>query len=370
MKIFHFIIGKGNKNRPNGVNQVIAGLCKYSSLNGQSIRVIGLASNAVTEGEMIQRDGFQVEVYSKWSLKLFKAIVHNVKGCDVLHLHGVYILSNIFVGMIAKWCLTPFIITAHDGFSPNRSKFRKKLFDFFIQKRFMESAQAIHILAQEEGTEILEKCTPKSFVYAPNGIDLDDFPKWTRSKSNDDNRSLADPLVIGYLGRISKEKNLASLVDALANYEYEQAIILRLAGPKSSYLADLLSLNHSCEIDWVGPKYGVEKIEFIKSLDLFVHPSLADVFSISAMECLAIGTPLLITRDSKASYFYNSGGFFMSESTPYGISQGIMNAVNRREEWEEVSSQGRILISSIFNWNAASLSLINGYESVLKDYKK
>lgn len=76
MKIFHFIIGKANKNRPNGVIQVIARLCKYSSLNGQSIRVIGLASNAVTEGEIVQRDGFQVEVYSKWSLKLFKALVY------------------------------------------------------------------------------------------------------------------------------------------------------------------------------------------------------------------------------------------------------------------------------------------------------
>jgi len=164
MNIFHFIIGKANKNRSNGVNQVIAGLCKYSSLNGQSLRVIGLASNAVTEGEIVQRDGFQVEVYSKWSLKLFKALVYHLKWCDILHLHGVYNWSNIVVGKIAKWCLTPFVITAHNGFSPSMSKFRKKLFDVLIQKRFMESALAIHILAQEEGTEILEMCTPKSFI--------------------------------------------------------------------------------------------------------------------------------------------------------------------------------------------------------------
>ena len=369
MNIFHFIIGKANKNRSNGVNQVIAGLCKYSSLNGQSLRVIGLASNAVTEGEIVQRDGFQVEVYSKWSLKLFKALVYHLKWCDILHLHGVYNWSNIVVGKIAKWCLTPFVITAHNGFSPSMSKFRKKLFDFLIQKRFMESALAIHILAQEEGTEILEMCTPKSFIYAPNGIDLDDFPIRISSKSYDDNRSLADPLVIGYLGRISKEKNLVSLVDALADYEGEQVFNLRLAGPKSAHLADLLSVNRSIKIDWVGPKYGSEKIEFIESLDLFVHPSKADVFSIAAMECLAIGTPLLITRDSKASYFYDVGGFFMSESTPYGIRHGIKEATHRREEWGEISTRGKSLISNIFNWNTASLSLIKGYELVLKDCK-
>ena len=365
MKIFHFIIGKANKNRSNGVNQVIAGLCKYSSLNGQSIRVVGLASNAVTEGEIVQRDGFQV--YSKWSLKLFKALVYHLKWCDILHLHGVYNWPNIFVGLIAKRYLTPFVITAHDGFAPGRSKFRKKLFDFLLQKRFLESSQAIHILAQEEGTEILEMCTPKSFVYAPNGIDLDDFPIRPNSKSFDNIRSPSDPLVIGYLGRISEEKNLVSLVDALAGYEGEQVFNLRLAGPKSAHLTDLLSVSRSIKIDWVGPKYGPEKIEFIESLDIFVHPSKADVFSIAAMECLAIGTPLLITRDSKASYFFDVGGFFMSESTPYGIRHGLKEAIDRRVEWGEISTRGKSLISNLFNWNSASLSVIKGYELVLKD---
>ncbi|MDB4069206.1 glycosyltransferase [Pseudomonadales bacterium] len=369
MKILHFIIGKGNKNRPNGVNQVIAGLCKYSSLNGQSIRVIGLASNADIEGEVIQRDGFQVEVYSKWSLKFLEALICHLKWCDILHLHGVYNWPNIIVGRIAKKYLTPFVITAHDGFAPARSKFRKKLFDFLVQKKFMEAALAIHVLAQEEATEILSVCKPNAFIFTPNGIDLDDFP--IGSPKDQPDSLTRDPckLVIGYLGRISEEKNLVSLVEGLANFEVDDSYILKLAGPKSPYLDNILALKNTLNIEWVGPKYGREKVEFISSLDLFIHPSKADVFSIAAMECLAIGTPLMITRASKASYFYNSGGFFMCESTSYGINHAINEALGRRDEWKDISKLGQSLILNTFNWNTASLSLIRGYESVLKDCK-
>ena len=369
MKIFHFIIGKANKNRSNGVNQVIAGLCKYSSLNGQSIRVIGLASNAVTEGEIVQRDGFQVEVYSKWSLKLFKALVYHLKWCDILHLHGVYNWRNIAIGKLAKRYLTPFVITAHDGFAPGRSKFRKKLFDYLVQKKFMETALAIHILAQEEATEILRVCNPNAFIFTPNGIDLDDFPIGRPTGQPDLPTRDPHTLVIGYLGRISQEKNLVSLVEALSNFVTDDAFILKLAGPKSAYLDNILALDDCLNIEWVGPKYGPDKVEFISSLDLFVHPSKADVFSIAAMECLAIGTPLIITRDSKASYFYNSGGFFMCESTSYGINHAINEAVDRRDEWVNISKNGQSLILNTFNWNTASLSLIKGYESALKGFK-
>jgi hypothetical protein len=63
MKILHFIIGKGNKQRSNGVNQVIGGICKYSIKNGIEIRVIGYASNAIEQGEIENQDGFKVSVF-------------------------------------------------------------------------------------------------------------------------------------------------------------------------------------------------------------------------------------------------------------------------------------------------------------------
>jgi glycosyltransferase involved in cell wall biosynthesis len=369
MKVLHFIMGKGNKNRPNGVNQVIAGLCKYSSINGTEIRVIGLASNADLEGEIITRDNFEVIVYSRWSRDLIKELTKQIKWCDITHIHGVYNIHNIIVAKLANKYLRPYVITAHNGFSPNLSKKRKKFFDYFMQRKHIENAAAIHVLAQEEATDILKIFSPKSFVYVPNGIDLDDFPIKLDGSSNIKISGATNTITIGYLGRISKEKNLSALIKALSNIQSKYIYCLKIAGPKSQYLKKIIKESEFLNIEWVGPKYNEDKVSFIKSLDLFVHPSKTDVFSISAMECLAIGTPLLITRESNASYFYNSRGFFMCESSSYGIMQGIQEAVKRKHEWSKMSENGKILVSEIFNWNRASLTIKHEYMRIINKAK-
>ena len=59
-------------------------------------------------------------------------------------------------------------------------------------------------------------------------------------------------------------------------------IDFHIAGPKSNYLNEVLCLNSS--IKWHGPLYGQDKIDFIKSLDLFIHPSKADVFQLQLLK--------------------------------------------------------------------------------------
>ena len=367
MKIFHFIIGKANKNRPNGVNQVIAGLCKYSSKNGQDIKVIGLASNAINQGEIEKRDSFEVSVYSKWTKSLFSDICKKVDWCDIVHLHGVYNLPNIIVSKICNKMSVPYVLTLHNGLSPGLANFKKPIFDLLIQKKFLESAAALHILTYEELTDINKKCTPKRFIYSPNGIDPDDFNNYSFTKSIGSPKR--NQVVLGYLGRISKEKNIINLVNAIKRFSKKENFLLKIAGPNSDYLQSILSKNSNISIDWVGPKYGNEKIDFINSLDIFVHPSKADVFSIAAMEALVIGTPLLITRKSKTSYFYDSKSFFMCEASDYGIFLGLNEAIDKKSEWHERSLNGQKLIKDIFNWDTASKKLISGYESILETDK-
>ena len=46
-RVLHFILGKANKDRANGVNQVIAGLAKYTARSGGDVRVIGKTEHRV-----------------------------------------------------------------------------------------------------------------------------------------------------------------------------------------------------------------------------------------------------------------------------------------------------------------------------------
>lgn len=363
MKVLHFILGKANKDRANGVNQVIAGLAKYSARLGADIRVIGKAESASHEGERVFCDGFFVEAYCHWGEPLRTALYDGIRWADVVHLHGVYSVWNLLVSRMCDQVGRPYVVTLHDGLAPERAlvrgRYKKAIFNAVAQRRHLANAAAVHVLTEEEATDLFAVVRPKRVFCIPNGVDLDDYPV-----ARGHNRCSLGTISIGYLGRLSAEKNIEALCEAFAIANKEKNMQLLLAGPPSTYGEGLLDRYSTYGVIGVGPKFGLEKADFIRSLDLFVHPSLCDVFSIAAMEVLALGTPLLITRTSKASYFFDRGAYFMCEPTVFGIENGLRLAMRRQEEWPVMGKSGRCLIEERMNWRVAAIDMLAAYSHI------
>lgn len=361
MRILHFILGKADKNRPNGVNQVIAGLAKYLVKEGVDLRVLGKAQSVEREGSLIYRDGFIVEAYSKLSIGAITRFVDAVKSSDIVHFHGLYNIYNILASLICVVKQTPYIITLHDGLSTvrlnQRRRFLKRMFNFLLQNRFVHGASAIHVLTEEESTDLVNFGYKGKIFVISNGVDLDDFPP----APNKELVCRSNRIRVGYLGRLASEKNIGNLISAIRKGFSGAGVDLILAGPASTYLEALLKDASDISVEHVGPLYGEEKIKFIQSLDLFVHPAYCDVFSIAAMEVLAVGTPLVITRTSNSAYFYNRNAFYMCEPTAFGINRGIQHAIDTRQSWASIVNDGRNLIESQFNWSVAAASLKAAY---------
>jgi glycosyltransferase involved in cell wall biosynthesis len=119
-------------------------------------------------------------------------------------------------------------------------------------------------------------------------------------------------------------------------------------------------------VEFVGPQYGDDKLAFLDSIDLFVHPSRTDVFSIGAMEALARGVPMVISRTSDTSYFAESGAFIMCEPTAFGIERALRKALDRQDDWPAMVQRGRKLIETRLNWSAAALDMVAAYRDVLE----
>lgn len=365
MNIFHFILGKANKDRANGVNQVIAGLAKYSARQGAEVRVIGKAESVTFEGELIARDGFSVQAFSSWSKPLRSAVHDAIAWADIIHLHGAFQIWNLWVAGCCRRLGKPYVITLHDGLAPERQlargRIKKQLFHFLFERQQIQRAAGIHTLTEEEATDVLACANPAYLFCIPNGIDLDDYPSAPQASPKPDRE-----ISIGYLGRISPEKNIDALCEAFIVANTDSRLHLKLAGPDSPYLQKLLARYSQYGVKWVGPRFGAEKVDFIHSVDLFIHPSLCDVFSIAAMEVLALGTPLLITRTAKASYFFNRQAFFMCEPTVFGLNHGLQSALQHVADWPQMAVNGRQLIEDTLNWSLIAKKLLMEYECILK----
>jgi glycosyltransferase involved in cell wall biosynthesis len=362
MKIFHFILGKAAKDRANGVNQVVAGLAKYCARQGAEVRVIGKANTAGREGELIPRDGFTVEVYSHWNMELLSSVRKAINWADVVHLHGGYLFSNILIGNMCVDAKTPYVLTLHNGLSPDlsrlRGSIRKTLFHWKLQRRHIEAAAAVHVLSEEEATDVYRAANPRRVVCIPNGVDLEDYHLAARSTSS------PATISIGYIGRLSAEKNLGALCDAFSSLRNAGDYELRVAGPSSSYGAALARKYQHAGLKLVGPVFGLAKYQFISELDLLVIPSISEGFPMVAAEALAIGTPLLITRQSKLTYFFDRRAFFMCEPTAYGLERGLRQALGARAEWPERIKKGRALVLETLNWSSISVALLRAYDEL------
>jgi glycosyltransferase involved in cell wall biosynthesis len=246
-----------------------------------------------------------------------------------------------------------------------RGRYRKLAYHTGFQRQHLRAASGVHVLTEDESTDLFNCANSENVFCIPNGIDLDDFPD--RSLPTIANKAA---VTLGYLGRLSPEKNLDALCHAFVATNRDGRLLLKLAGPESEYGRRLVDRYGSYGVEWVGPKFGRDKTQFLRSVNIFVHPSLCDVFSIAAMEVLALGTPLLITRTAKASYFYGSSSFFMCEPTAYGIERGLNTALSRNLDWIEMAARGRSLIERRLNWAVAAEELLAEYQKILIGGKK
>ena len=362
MNILHFILGKANPDRANGVNQVIYGMAKYQSRAGHTVHVVGISKPMKMPYEIVDRGYFKVECFQRFNKAGFNRIKELAKEVDLVHLHGVWNSYNIKVGRYLESISKPYIVTAHCGYAVDRLKqsnyWLKLLYHKLWQKRLYEKAAGIHALTREEATDIDRYCKNDNIFVVPNGVDPETYDQYSYKVHSD-----RDKVHFGYLGRLTVEKNIINLIRsfALLPEDYRKNVELYLIGPLSSstkqfkLLVEQLGLQDI--VKFHGGKYGQEKIEALLDLDVYMHPAYSDVVGISVMEALALGIPTIATRTSHMSYFNTTGAFVMVEPTASDLGRGVREMIDNKNNWQNYSEKAKNLYSQIFNWKIAVSSL-------------
>ncbi|MEH6457487.1 MAG: glycosyltransferase [Cocleimonas sp.] len=371
MKILHFILGRVSPDTSNGVNKVIAGLAKYSSKQGHQVHIIGWSKSQTESFCVIERDGFSVESYRDFFNGAFSRLKELSSAVDIVHLHSVWNHHNLIIAAYLRKHDIPYVITAHSGLTEDRLKqsryWFKILYHKLFQKYFFDGAIGVHALTREEST-VLRKHTKNTNIFVVhNGQDMDGVILRPKSYLK------PDGLVnIGFVGRLSVEKNIDGLITALSllPIDIKSKLRLHLVGPNAigqkkikryiydAGVADLISLD--------GPLYGDAKENVISNWDFYIHPAHSDVVSIAVMEAMKFGLPSIITRTSDMSYFYNSGAFVMVEPDPKDIARGIVEMFEKRADWPLMSVNAIQLVDGIFNWDSCARNLITEYTKCLR----
>lgn len=372
MNVIHFTLGRVNPNSANGVNKVIEGMAKYQNkVDNVNVHVVTLKKNLKENQKNYLRDGFEVTAFNsmKGVISFFK---ENKNAIDLVHLHNAWSIQNIIISNYLVKESLPYIITLHGGLLlENKGRYfnhiLKVVFHKLLQKNHFNKAAALHAISREEMTKVWEYTSNKKLFTIPNGID-------TSLTNISKNITMRNEIYIGYLGRLSEEKNIIGLINAISMLTSEtmkQVRIIIMGDYNTTYgkqcveLVNKLGLNNF--FSFLGGLNQENKWKELSKLDVYIQPSFSEAGgSLSVLEAMYSKLPIIATRTCNISYLHGEEFLKMVEPIPSDLARGIEELVSARVNYIKAGDKAFNYVCKHYNWKKISKDMINQYKQIIE----
>lgn len=377
MRIIHIVHGKANPASHNGISRVVYHLNKQEKLLGCNSEIWALVDETKSHHKHVRDEFVTVECYPRVRLpigrhEIIEALLAQKDSIDLVHFHLIWFYDKNIIAKALKKAGIPFIITTHGTYSKEHAYTGKRLLaKWLFECDYLNMATEIHTITREEGTG-LQKYGYKgrSFV-AYNGIDPDEIPG-ERRKDFFEDKPYANKIKFIWVGVLRADKNITSLIRAVAMLPagLRERFVCVLVGPNYKGNAEeyaVLAKDLGCEstFDYIGPLYGQEKYDAIESSDVYVMPSLSEVFSLATLDAMACAKPCLIASGCGYAYFIQNNFYVPCEPYAQDISLGIKEALIRKPDWDLMGANGCKLVASELNWPSIARIMLVNYERIV-----
>ena len=293
-----------------------------------------------------------------------RKIKKEVVDCDILHIHHAATFSEYFLPF-SSICsevniVNTFHIQAGDGLSGEAAKtliaMLVTLYTGRSKKFISVSAEiADYIRQQCFGYINVESGAGTELVVIPNGVDIHRFypAGEEEKKSNNKGRGIC----LGYLGRLSPEKNVINLIKAVKALDMDD-ICLKIAGAGPLY-SKVKKLEDE-RIKVLG--YVEDAPSFYRSVDVFLLPSKLEAQPIALLEAMASGLPVIATDVGDNKHFIKGNGILCGTSVKE-IGAAVREML--REDMAKMGSRSRELVERDYTWDKIAARTLEVYKAAL-----
>jgi len=301
---------------------------------------------------------------------------HNGLHYDLIHSH--YWLSGWIGKWMQRWWDIPHITMLHTlGAVKNAIGIGMNEPDLRInsEKALVRDCNRIIAPTEREKECLIHyyDASPKAITVIPCGVNLELF----RSVEKEIARNylgLDGKGIILFVGRIVPLKGIDKLLMAMTYLENGQRLKLLVIGG-DEYCQDemkrLKSLAQSLQIHDSVSFLGLVKHEelpyFYSAADLCVLPSYYESFGLVALESLACGTPVVVTKVGGLESVIRQGdtGYVVLDNTPFRLANKMARLLSMSNK--EAISSIRASVTK-FSWSRIAEAIVNEYRAVLSSY--
>lgn len=302
-----------------------------------------------------------------FDVRMLQGISALIRKCDIDLIHSHLFTTNVYASISGALARIPVISTFHGTMDVNMNdrfvwlkwqainRFSSKsvfvsqyLQDYFVSRKLVNPARA-------------------QVVY--NGIDINRFRSGPDKVLARRNLGLPeDSFVIGCVGDLRPAKDYQSAIRAVSQLKQKiPHLKLVIAGTKTEMLSELEALSDSLAIRgdlvFLGFRTDIENI--FPAFDVYLSSSTSEGFSLTVVEAMAAGLPVVVTRSGGPEEIIRNGetGLLVDVGVPETIAAAIETIYLAQTLAESLSRAG----SHDAEVNFSVQAMVENYQALYQD---
>lgn len=298
----------------------------------------------------------------------FRAFIKQNQEPVICVLNGIFHPSLHLVSRALRRRGIPYVVAPHDPYHPEifrRRKFVKWLYWYLYEGRMLQRADRIQVLDLRHAQWLQRLGVHTPVIEVQNGFAEEDVaaypqPTWEAS----------GPPKLLFLGRLdTHNKGLDVLIDAFAALSRGTDAQLTIQGPdwgdKSALAAKIKRAELQESVHLLDPDYDVRPPVIIGHHDIFCLPSRFEGFGLSALEAMLAGRVLLVSEVAGiAPHVRQSGCGVVVTPEPRSILNGIVQLLEKRQNWREMGLAGREYAIQHLRWDKIAARVAPQYRAL------
>jgi glycosyltransferase involved in cell wall biosynthesis len=288
---------------------------------------------------------------------------------DITHSHGMWQMNAVYPGLLAFGGKTRLVVSprgAFSGWAMSHGSRLKKIVWPLVQRPAVNFASCFHATAVDEHADIRHLGFRQPVAVIPNGIDV---PPLVRNPSTPVRTLL-------FLGRIHPKKGIDLLLHAwsrvMRRFPDWQ---LRIAGTDvgyggGGYLATMRALAASLRLErceFIGPRYGADKLAAYRAADLFVLPTHSENFGLTVAEAQAAGTPVIVSKGAPWAGVHAAGSGWWVDIGDDALAACLENALgSTAHDLSQRGLRGRDWMLRDYAWPAIASQMHQTYRWLIE----
>jgi phosphatidylinositol alpha 1,6-mannosyltransferase len=298
-------------------------------------------------------------------LERFQPEIIHITGPSELGIFGAYFAWKMGLPLAASWHTNVHEYAAR-RMAWLTKRFKKQSGDaiernveagaLWTTARFYRLAKVLYA-PNEELCAMLERTTGRPCLLMQRGVETEQFSPAMRTRPLDD-----ETVVLGYVGRLSIEKNVALLAEV--ERELGEMGIRGVQFLIVGHGAEEASLRRNLrEAEFAGVLRGADLARAYANMDILVFPSHTDTFGNVVLEALASGVPAVVTGDGGPKFIVRDGvtGFVRQDEDFAGA---VAMLVRDRARLRQMRTSAREYAVGC-SWDAVFGRVYEGYRTVL-----